>query len=88
VTNALIYKIINSLFHVVVDNERIAAEILKNMTDNRAGRVTFMPLNRLKARSFDLPNNFDASPIIEILQFDSKFRPAFQQVCRFSNLKT
>ena len=53
-----------SLFHVVVENEQIAADILKNMTENRAGRITFMPLNRLKSRPFDLPNNSDASPLI------------------------
>ena len=63
-----------------MDNENIAAELLKSMTENRAGRITFMPLNRLRSRSFDLPNNADASPLIDILQFDPKFRPAFQQV--------
>lgn len=37
-----------SLFHVVVDNDETASRILEVMVREQLGRVTFMPLNRLR----------------------------------------
>ncbi|KAJ2518097.1 Structural maintenance of chromosomes protein 3, partial [Coemansia sp. RSA 1937] len=44
------------------------------------GRLTFMPLNRLRAVSASYPEASDAIPMIERLQFDRRFLRAFQQV--------
>ena len=38
----------SSLFHVVVDTDETASKILEVMVREQLGRVTFMPLNRLK----------------------------------------
>ena len=39
-----------SLFQIVVANEEVATQLLKGLQKERAGRVTFVPLNRLRIR--------------------------------------
>lgn len=46
-----------SLFHVVVDNDSTATKVLELMRREKAGRVTFMPLNRLKPKAVQYPEN-------------------------------
>ncbi|KAH7913439.1 RecF/RecN/SMC [Hygrophoropsis aurantiaca] len=70
----------NSLFHVVVDTDETASKVLDIMIKEKTGRVTFMPLNRLKPKNPTLPPNQDALPLIEKLQFDALHQKAFQQV--------
>ncbi|PPQ75658.1 hypothetical protein CVT24_010578 [Panaeolus cyanescens] len=70
----------NSLFHVVVDSDNTASKVLDVMIREKHGRVTFMPLNRLKPKNPPMPNSDDAEPLIDKLNFDPKFEPAFQQV--------
>ncbi|TIB79692.1 hypothetical protein E3Q22_02348 [Wallemia mellicola] len=69
-----------SLFHVVVDNDATAQQILNVMVKERLGRITFMPLNRLKPSHFDYPEADDAIPLIEQLTFNQDLLPAFKQV--------
>ncbi|KAG6333732.1 hypothetical protein ID866_5360 [Astraeus odoratus] len=70
----------NSLFHVVVDTDETATKVLDIMLKEKTGRVTFMPLNRLKPKSPTLPPNQDALPLIEKIRFDATHQKAFQQV--------
>ncbi|KAG6840817.1 hypothetical protein C0991_004108 [Blastosporella zonata] len=70
----------NSLFHVVVDTDETASKVLDIMMKEKTGRVTFMPLNRLKPKNPPAPNAQDAEPLINKLRFDPKFDKAFQQV--------
>ena len=70
----------NSLFHYVVDNDETATKILEVLQKERSGRVTFMPLNRLRPRAVNLPKSADAIPMLEKIQFDPLYRPAFEQV--------
>ncbi|KZT22156.1 RecF/RecN/SMC protein [Neolentinus lepideus HHB14362 ss-1] len=70
----------NSLFHVVVDSDATASKVLDVMLREKTGRVTFMPLNRLKPKNPPLPTADDAIPLIEQLSFDSMYEKAFQQV--------
>ncbi|TFK53843.1 structural maintenance of chromosome protein 3 [Heliocybe sulcata] len=70
----------NSLFHVVVDSDATASKVLDIMLREKTGRVTFMPLNRLKPKNPPLPSSVDAIPLIDQLRFDSEFEKAFQQV--------
>ncbi|KAF5351584.1 hypothetical protein D9758_007209 [Tetrapyrgos nigripes] len=70
----------NSLFHVVVDNDGTASKVLDIMLKEKTGRVTFMPLNRLKPKNPPIPNAADAIPLIEKLKFDEAHSKAFQQV--------
>ncbi|TFK38980.1 structural maintenance of chromosome protein 3 [Crucibulum laeve] len=70
----------NSLFHVVVDTDETASKVLDVMLKEKTGRVTFMPLNRLKPKNPPAPNDQDAEPLIDKLRFDPKYEKAFQQV--------
>lgn len=70
----------NSLFHVVVDTDETVTKILEHMKGPNAGRLTFMPLNRLKSHDNRLPVANDAIPMIEKLKFNRDYRPAIEQV--------
>lgn len=71
----------NSLFHVVVDDDKIAARLMKELERQRAGRLTFLPLNRLLQENVQYPNSPDAKPLLEIaLEFDPEFEPALRHV--------
>ncbi|KAM5531084.1 hypothetical protein V8D89_015249 [Ganoderma adspersum] len=70
----------NSLFHVVVDTDETASRLVDIMMREKNGRVTFMPLNRLKPTVPPAPNAQDAIPLMDKLRFDAKHLKAFQQV--------
>ncbi|THH18649.1 hypothetical protein EW146_g2367 [Bondarzewia mesenterica] len=70
----------NSLFHVVVDTDQTAQKVLDVMLREKTGRVTFMPLNRLKPKNPTPPNAQDAIPLLEKLNFATLHEKAFQQV--------
>ena len=70
----------SSLFHLVVDTDQTASRILEVLNQERGGRVTFMPLNRLKPKQPSYPSNEDALPLITRLEYDPKYHPAMLQV--------
>eukprot|EP00250_Pteridium_aquilinum_P002812 c13037_g1_i1 orf=123-3737(+) len=70
----------NSLFHVVVENDEISTKIIRYLSAEKGGRVTFMPLNRVKAPKINYPNSPDVVPLLKKLRFGSRFTPAFAQV--------
>lgn len=69
-----------SLFHVVVDTDATATRIVDILQKERGGRVTFMPLNRLRSRPINLPSTNDAVPLINKLTYEPEFETAIQQV--------
>lgn len=69
-----------SLFHYVVDNDETATKVIEILQREKAGRITFMPLNRLRPKHVNLPNSDDAKPMVEKLQFDPMYEKAIQQV--------
>lgn len=70
----------NSLFHYVVDNDETASKVLEILQKERAGRITFMPLNRLRPRPGNVPRTNDAIPILDRIRYDPLYEKAFQQV--------
>ncbi|MCO5576606.1 hypothetical protein L7F22_030421 [Adiantum nelumboides] len=70
----------NSLFHVVVENDEISTKIIRYLSAEKGGRVTFMPLNRVKAPHTNYPNSPDVVPLLKKLKFDNRFSAAFGQV--------
>lgn len=74
------YATMDSLFHVVVDTDETASRVLDIMLKEKTGRVTFMPLNRLKPKDVTYPNAPDAIPLIDKLRFDPQHSKAFRQV--------
>lgn len=69
-----------SLFHYVVDNDDIAERLIKALQAEKSGRVTFAPLNRVKAREIEMPKASDAVPLLSKLKFKPEFQKAMQQV--------
>jgi len=65
----------NSLFHLVVENEKVSGEIIEAMNRSGAqGRVTFIPLNRIQAiDTDDSIANSDFAPLWKKVKTDSKF---------------
>lgn len=69
-----------SLFHYVVDTDETATTVLEILQKEKAGRVTFMPLNRLQSRPLNMPRASDTIPMIDKLQYDPAYERAFQHV--------
>ncbi|EMC93720.1 hypothetical protein BAUCODRAFT_205363 [Baudoinia panamericana UAMH 10762] len=69
-----------SLFHYVVDTDDTATRILEILKKEQGGRVTFMPLNRLRATPVNIPKTSDAVHLVTKLRYDPMFDAAFQQV--------
>lgn len=70
----------NSLFHYVVDNDQTSDRIVEILNKERAGRVTFMPLNRLHPKPVTFPNASDIRPLTQLMKYDCAYEKAVQQV--------
>ncbi|OMO77089.1 RecF/RecN/SMC [Corchorus olitorius] len=70
----------NSLFHVVVESDDVSTKIIRHLNSMKGGRVTFIPLNRVKAPHVTYPQSSDVIPLLKKLKFSPKFTPAFAQV--------
>ncbi|KAH8916309.1 hypothetical protein BT69DRAFT_1314073 [Atractiella rhizophila] len=70
----------NSLFHVVCDTDETVQKILTKMNQDRSGRLTFIPLNRVRTRQHKYPSGDDAVPMIKKLQFDPAVTPAMENI--------
>lgn len=70
----------NSLFHVVVDKDETSTKIIRYLNSEKGGRVTFIPLNRVKPPNVNYPHNSDVVPLVKKLKFSSHHTAAFQQV--------
>lgn len=68
------------MFHVVVDNDDISTRIIRYLTSEKGGRVTFMPLNQIRASRVTYPTGPDVVPLLKKLKYDARFGPAFAQV--------
>ena len=60
----------NSLFNVVVETDTAAAILMERLERGNLGRVTFLPLNRLRATEVNYPQSPDVLPMIDRLNFD------------------
>ncbi|KAL9314311.1 hypothetical protein ACSQ67_019763 [Phaseolus vulgaris] len=70
----------NSLFHVVVENDDKSTQIIRHLNSQKGGRVTFIPLNRVKAPRITYPQSSDVIPLLKKLNFKHEYTPAFSQV--------
>ncbi|EON65649.1 chromosome segregation protein sudA [Coniosporium apollinis CBS 100218] len=69
-----------SLFHYVVDSDETATKVLEILQREKAGRVTFMPLNRLRPKPVNIPKASDALHMITKLTYDPTYEKAYQHV--------
>ncbi|XP_057252162.1 structural maintenance of chromosomes protein 3 isoform X3 [Beta vulgaris subsp. vulgaris] len=70
----------NSLFHVVVDSDETATTIIRHLTALKGGRVTFIPLNKVKPPYVNCPQSDDVVPLLKKLKFQEIYTKAFAQV--------
>lgn len=72
----------NSLFHVIVDTDETASRLLKRLEQDKLGRVTFLPLNRLKrANSNVSEDSTDVAPLLSTcVEFEPRVAVAMQHV--------
>ena len=67
----------DQLFNIVVDSDSTASRIIELMNTQRLdGRVTFLPLNRLRTGEPVMPKGKDFVPMIKKIQVDAKYRAA------------
>ncbi|CAO2840950.1 unnamed protein product [Amaranthus hypochondriacus] len=70
----------NSLFHVVVDTDETATQIIRHLNASKGGRVTFIPLNKVKPAHINCPQSDDVVPLLKKLKFQDMYTKAFSQV--------
>ncbi|HJK01277.1 MAG TPA: chromosome segregation protein SMC [Methanocorpusculum sp.] len=70
------------LQNVVVSNDQIAADAIQYLKEKRLGRVTFLPLNKIKPAPPLLPlaGNGVVDYALNLVEFDEKFHNAFSLV--------
>ena len=69
-----------SLFHYIVDNDETSSKLSEYLTKHARGRVTFMPLNRLRNKEVSLPQANDAVHLLRKIKYSSELEPAFFSV--------
>lgn len=70
------------LHFVVVENDQIASDAIQFLKDQNLGRVTFLPLNKLRPKPLpELPHGSDIVGFAtDLLDYDSRYDPAFRVV--------
>ncbi|KAL3919423.1 MAG: hypothetical protein SGILL_003759, partial [Bacillariaceae sp.] len=72
----------NALLHVIVDTDATAARLMKRLEQGRLGRVTFLPLNKLRVnRNTRYPQSNAVAPILQTcIDYDPKVETAMLHV--------
>ena len=64
-THTTIFSLLPRLFHIIVDTDRTASQILSVMNKQKMpGEVTFLPLNKLQSSTPEYPNSKVRRPIL------------------------
>jgi structural maintenance of chromosome 3 (chondroitin sulfate proteoglycan 6) len=69
-----------SLFHYVVDNVETATHLMEALFRLKGGRLTFVPLDQVRAKPAKLPKANDAVPLLSKITYDEKYEKAMNQV--------
>ncbi|KAF2868239.1 RecF/RecN/SMC [Massariosphaeria phaeospora] len=69
-----------SLFHVVCDNEATSTKVVELLNKEKGGRLTCIPLNRVKTKQIQLPNSSDAQPLLKKLKYNAEYDPAMRHI--------
>ncbi|AMM54383.1 chromosome segregation protein SMC [Pyrococcus kukulkanii] len=67
----------NRADNVVVEDEIVAEKAIKFLKENRLGRLTFLPLNKIKPRK---PNDSVGIPVTDVIEYD----PRIDNAVRFA----
>lgn len=73
------------LGNIVVENDEIAAAAIKLLKQNRAGRATFLPLNKIRPPRFDFNEGLKNVPgfidyAVRLIACDNRYQPIFAYV--------
>jgi structural maintenance of chromosome 3 (chondroitin sulfate proteoglycan 6) len=68
------------LFHLIVENERVAEEIINILQREKGGRLGMFALNCVRARGPVIARTASVSPLVEELEFDERVRPVVESV--------
>lgn len=68
----------------MVESDEISTIIIRHLTAEKGGRVTFIPLNRVRAPHIEYPHNPDVVPLVKKLIFRPEYASAFKQVSLMS----
>jgi len=69
------------LRNVVVENDAIAADAIRFLKEKRLGRMTFLPLNKLRApESYPSLDKKAINYAVNLLEYDSKYDVVFRHV--------
>lgn len=68
------------LFNYVVDTDQTATKLLNTLQQQLGGRVTCLPLSRLRSREVNMPKAHDAVPLLSKITYDAKYDRAFQRI--------
>jgi structural maintenance of chromosome 3 (chondroitin sulfate proteoglycan 6) len=70
-----------ALFHCIVDDDRTAATLIHELEKRNAGRLTFLPLNRLRVPKVAYPESNDVRPMIQVaINYDPEVEAAIKLV--------
>ncbi len=61
--------------NVVVEDDRVAEKAIKLLKEKKLGRLTFLPLNKIKPRSMKEKPRFGV-PAMDVVSYDQRFRNA------------
>lgn len=71
----------SALTYMIVDSDDTAARLVRVMQARRAGRVTFIPLNRLEVDQRPPPaSTADSIPLVSKISCEDQFRGAVKQI--------
>ncbi|KAF2230010.1 chromosome segregation protein SudA [Viridothelium virens] len=70
----------NSLFHYIVDNDETSSKLSEYLTKYARGRVTFVPLNRIRNKEVNLPQANDAVHLLKKMKYNEDLEAAFVAV--------
>ena len=66
-------------FHAVVDDDAVATKLVSAITDSKEGRLSIMPLSKLRPHTTRFPNDMrDATPLVSVIKCEDKFRVAVE----------
>ncbi len=76
----------NKLTHIIVDNDKIAADCITFLKENKYGIATFLPLNKIKPIRMDaeaktcLDSRGTHGLALDLVTYDQKFKNVFSHV--------
>lgn len=71
----------NALFHIIVDTDEMAAFLMTELEKRNAGRLTFLPLNRLRVSETVYPDSNDVRALIDVaIDYEDEVELAIKQV--------